>query len=235
MSKNNPGRRSKRPFAKIDRQMLESSEWRDLSSIACKIFLELAREAWLRDGANGSVRRLARDCHCGRNQAAKALRDLEAAGLIRCVNKGGLGGSRERRASTWEVAGLSRQGYPPLPFPKFESRHRSGDMPPHQKKRSLAPKQGQNGIPPDPGDSKKKDQRHVSGSRSSEKRGGDVTDPATLLDLARLTRGLRAKKAANLIGMTRARFKSLCVPSFRDSDNWTRYCPLIVEQYRGKV
>ena len=91
-------------FIAIERYLLNSPAWRDLSSNARSAYLEVAA---VYDGRNNgriivSTQLLGERMGCNKSTAARALKVLEDHGFIYCQKKGGFV-CKVRHASEWRL------------------------------------------------------------------------------------------------------------------------------------
>lgn len=136
---NQKGRSKTGSFVMLQRFMMDSAAWRDLTPAARAIYLEVAK---LYNGRNNghlalSVRDAADRCRVNKDTAAKALASLQHHGFIECVTVGGFS-RKVRHATEWRLA-IERcdktQALPTKAFmrwssPPSESKTRSGNSAP---------------------------------------------------------------------------------------------------------
>lgn len=93
------------PFVAIERYLLNSPAWRDLSATARAAYIELASGY---DGSNNGrivlgSQTLGKHMGCNKTTAARALKELVDHGFADCVKKGGFV-CKVRHASEWRLA-----------------------------------------------------------------------------------------------------------------------------------
>ncbi|OYX72934.1 MAG: hypothetical protein B7Y81_04240 [Caulobacter sp. 32-67-35] len=102
---NKKGRSKTGSFVMLQRFMMDSPAWGDLTPAARSIYLEVAK---LYNGRNNgfialSVRDAAERCRVNKDTAAKSLALLQGHGFIECVTPGGF--SRKiRHATEWRLS-----------------------------------------------------------------------------------------------------------------------------------
>jgi hypothetical protein len=95
-------------FIKLERDLVRSERWHGLSIGARALLIEIW--SWHNGKNNGAIRYGVRqaqaDLHCTHRTARRWFRELEDAGLIEVVERGGFRwktGAREGRATAWRI------------------------------------------------------------------------------------------------------------------------------------
>jgi len=107
--------RSKRgePFVMLWRHVLQCEAYQSLKALPRAVYTELRRRF---NGSNNgqitcSLRMLEAELHCSKDSAAKALRELEEKGFIKCAQPGSFN-YKVRHAPTWILTEEEHGGQP---------------------------------------------------------------------------------------------------------------------------
>ncbi len=109
-------------FVALERYLLNSAAWRDLSAIARAAYLEVASGY---DGKNNgriivATSGLGERLNCNKSTAARALAELADHGFIECIKKGGFV-CKVRHASEWRLTAFKCDVSGTLPLKPFMS------------------------------------------------------------------------------------------------------------------